>query len=138
METPFVSTKPFIVGPDQRPPTLNVMGAKITPLAPTEAMSDLQITYQTGAQGIGPPPHRHDWDETFFIMKGDVLFSCDGETSHCKAGTLVHVPAGTIHAFSFGAGGGEILEITGKGSHAIQMFTGISQQTPPGPPDTHA
>lgn len=121
--------KPFIVTPDQRPPELTVMGAKITPLAPATAMSDMQLTYQTGEEGIGPPPHRHDWDESFFITKGEVVFSCDGATSICHAGTLVHVPGGTVHAFSFGPGGGEILEITGKNSHAIQMFTEMSQRT---------
>jgi quercetin dioxygenase-like cupin family protein len=104
------------------------MGAKITVLAPETAMSDLQITYHAGEEGIGPPPHSHNWDETFFITKGEVLFACNGNTSNCDTGTLVHVPAGTVHAFRFGPGGGEILEITGKGSNAIQTFTSISQK----------
>lgn len=124
-----MSTKPFVVGPDQRPSALSVMGAKITPLAPEAAMSDLQVTYQTGEEGVGPPPHSHNWDESFFITKGEVLFTCDGSTSKCNAGTFVHVPGGTVHAFSFGPGGGEILEITGKGSNAIRMFTDISQES---------
>lgn len=130
-----MSTKPFVVAPDQRPPTLNVMGARITPLAAESAISDMQLTYQTGDEGIGPPPHSHDWDESFFITRGEVCFTCDGSTSTCQAGTLVHVPAGTVHAFRFGPGGGEILEITGKGSNAIGMFTAISQKMP-GQPGT--
>ena len=128
-----MSTKPFVVGPDQRPPTLSVMGARITPLAPEAAISDMQITYQTGEEGIGPPPHSHNWDETFFITRGEVRFTCDGNTSSCTVGALVHVPAGTVHAFSFGPGGGELLEITGKGSNAIRMFTAISQDVPSRP-----
>lgn len=133
-----MSTKPFVVGPDQRPPALDVMGAKITVLAPEKAIADLQITYQTGDEGIGPPPHRHDWDESFFVTKGEILLSCGGNTSSCTVGTLVHVPAGTLHAFSFGPDGGELLEITGRGSNAIRMFTAISQEIPPGPPDTQS
>lgn len=133
-----MSTKPFVVTPDQRPPALSVMGARITPLAPETAMSDMQITIQTGEEGIGPPPHSHNWDESFFITRGEVRFTCDGSTSSCMAGTLVHVPAGTVHAFHFGPGGGEILEITGRGSNAIQMFTGISQTMPSRPPDTQS
>lgn len=125
-----MSTKPFVVGPDQRPPALDVMGARITALAPETAMTDLQITYQTGEEGIGPPPHSHDWDETFFVIRGDVRFTCAGTTSNCNVGTLVHVPAGTTHAFSFGPGGGELLEITGRGSNAIGMFTAISRKGP--------
>ena len=134
MEAMLMSTKPFVVAPDQRPPALNVMGAKITVLAPETAISDLQLTYQAGEEGIGPPPHNHNWDESFFITKGEVLFTCGGSTSSCRAGTLVHVPAGTIHAFKFGPDGGEILEITGKGSNAIRMFTAISQGISPAPP----
>ena len=133
-----MSTKPFVVAPDQRPPALSVMGAKITALAPETAITDLQITYQTGEEGIGPPPHRHDWDESFFVTKGEILLTCGGDTARCKVGTLVHVPAGTMHAFSFGPGGGELLEITGRGSHAIQMFTGISKDTPQRPPDAQS
>ena len=52
-----------------------------------------------------------------------------------NAGTFVHVPGGTVHAFSYGPGGGEMLEITGKGSTAVQMFRAVDHEIPPGPPD---
>lgn len=45
------------------------------------------------------------------------------------------MPAGTIHAFSFGTGGGEMLEVTGAGSKAVQMFTALDREMPPGPLD---
>ena len=51
------------------------------------------------------------------------------------AGTLVHVPAGTVHAFRFGASGGAMLEFTGAGGSATQMFTSVAREVPPGPPD---
>jgi hypothetical protein len=53
----------------------------------------------------------------------------------CFAGTFVHVPAGTVHAFSYGPGGGEMLEITGAGSKAVQMFSALDRELPPGLPD---
>ena len=53
----------------------------------------------------------------------------------CTPGTLVHVPAGTVHGFRYGAGGGQMLEFTGQGSLASRMFTAISKEIPPGPPD---
>jgi hypothetical protein len=43
--------------------------------------------------------------------------------------------AGTVHAFSFGPGGGEMFEITGKKSNAAAMFTAADRQIPPGPLD---
>ena len=62
-------------------------------------------------------------------------FTCGGETTMCTAGTLVHVPAGTVHAFSYGPGGGEMLEVTGRRSKAVGMFTALNREIPPGPPD---
>ncbi len=53
----------------------------------------------------------------------------------CVVGTFVYVPAGTVHAFSYGPGGGEMLEVTGMESKAIQMFTALDREIPPGPLD---
>lgn len=130
-----MSTEPFVIRPEQRVPALNVIGTNIWPLGSPAAIAGLQITLQSGNEGMGPPPHRHDWDETFYVTKGQVIFSCGGSVTTCEAGTLVHVPGGTVHAFAYGPGGGEMLEMTGQGSNAVQMFTALSQQIPPGPPD---
>lgn len=130
-----MSSKPFILKPNDRSPALSVIGVQITALASEADMQDQQITLQSGDEGSGPPPHSHDWDESFYVTKGQVEFRCGGETAICPAGTLVHVPAGTVHAFSFGAGGGEMLEITGRRSNAVAMFTALDREIPPGPPD---
>ena len=52
----------------------------------------------------------------------------------CMPGSLVHVPRGTVHGFRYGRGGGQMLEITGQGSLAAQMFTAINNEVPAGPP----
>lgn len=130
-----MSSKAFILKPGDRSPTLNVIGTRVTVLASGPEIQDQQITVQSGDEGMGPPPHSHDWDESFYVIKGQIEFTCGGETAMCTAGTLVHVPAGTIHAFSYGPGGGEMLEITGKQSNAVPMFTALDREIPPGPPD---
>jgi hypothetical protein len=53
----------------------------------------------------------------------------------CAPGTLVHLPAGTVHGFRYGAGGGEMLEFTGQGGLATQMFAAVSREISPGSPD---
>jgi hypothetical protein len=53
----------------------------------------------------------------------------------CQAGTLIHIPAGTLHGFNFGPGGGEILEITGAQSQAVEMFRAPDRELAPGPED---
>ena len=130
-----MNAKPFILKPADRKPALTVIGTQVTVLASETDIPTRQITVQSGSEGAGPPPHSHAWDESFYVTRGQVQFTCAGETAMCTAGTLVHVPAGAIHAFSYGAGGGEMLEITGAGSQAISMFTALDREIPPGPPD---
>ncbi|MBB1201741.1 cupin domain-containing protein [Enterobacteriaceae bacterium 89] len=125
----------FVLKPVDRKPALNVVGSRITVLATETDISDQQITAQTGEEGAGPPPHSHDWDESFYVIKGEITFFCAGEMINCVAGTFVHIPAGTVHGFRYGPGGGEMLEITGKGSKAVGIFTALDREIPPGPPD---
>ncbi len=125
----------FVVTPKDYDPALNVLGTKVTVLASNAATQAYEITLQQGDVGTGPPPHSHNWDESFYVLKGTIEFICAGKRTICAPGTLVHVPAGTVHAFSYGAGGGEMLELTGQGGFATQMFTAVSNEIPPGPPD---
>jgi quercetin dioxygenase-like cupin family protein len=130
-----VKTQPFVVTPKDYDPALNVLGTKVTVLASNAATQSYEITLQQGDEGTGPPLHSHNWDEAFYVLRGQVEFSCAGKTVLCMPGTLVHVPAGTMHGFRYGAGGGEMLELTGQGGFATQMFAAINKEIPPGPPD---
>jgi quercetin dioxygenase-like cupin family protein len=121
--------------PDQREPALNVVGTEVTVLASNAATQSYGITLQRGDEGTGPQPHSHAWDEAFYVLSGKVNFVCGGSAYPCDAGTLVHVPKGTVHGFSYGAGGGEMLEITGAGALAAQMFKAVDHEIPPGAPD---
>ena len=130
-----MKTQPFVVTPEDYDPALNVLGCKVTVLASNAATQGYEITLAQGEEGMGPPLHSHNWDESFYVLKGKVEFSCAGKTVMCTPGTLVHVPTGTVHGFRFCAGGGEMLELTGQGGSATQMFTAIDKEIPPGPPD---
>ena len=130
-----MKSHPIILKPDQRAPALNVIGVRITVLASNAATQSHGITLQQGDEGAGPPPHSHEWDESFYVLKGEVKFLCDGQTAVCEAGTLVHVPGKTVHAFNFGHGGGLMLEIAGAGAQAAPFFTAIDEEVPAGQPD---
>lgn len=125
----------FVLKPDQHETALNVLGTHVTVLASNAATQSYGVTLQRGDEGTGPPPHSHDWDECFYVLKGGVEFICDGQVHTCLAGTLVHVPRGTAHGFRFGPGGGHMLELTGQGALATHMFTAIDREIPAGPPD---
>lgn len=130
-----MTMRPFVLSPGQRERALNVLGTQVTVLASNAATQSYGITLQQGDEGTGPPPHRHDWDEAFFVLKGVIEFVCDGEAATCTPGTLVHVPRGTVHGFAYGVGGGQMLEITGQGALAAQMFTAVDREVSAGEAD---
>jgi len=130
-----MSVQPFVVAPKDYPRGLNVVGEKITVLAPATAPQGSEIFLQQGDEGTGPPPHCHDWDESFYVVRGSVVIGYADVSAACVPGTLVHLPAGTMHWFRFGAGGGEMISVTSKGGMASQLFTNLDKEVPPGPPD---
>jgi quercetin dioxygenase-like cupin family protein len=125
----------FVLTPDRHARALNVIGTQVTVLASNAMTQSYGITLQRGDEGTGPPPHSHDWDEAFYVLSGEVQFSCDGQAHTCLPGTLVHIPRGTVHGFQYGKGGGQMLEITGEKATAAEMFTAVDQAIPPGLPD---
>jgi quercetin dioxygenase-like cupin family protein len=49
--------------------------------------------------GGGPPPHRHDFEETFIVLDGEIEATFRGAQSHVRAGETVHIPANAPHQF---------------------------------------
>jgi len=49
--------------------------------------------------GGGPPPHRHDFEEMFTLLEGELEFAFRGERSIVRAGSTVNIPANAPHSF---------------------------------------
>jgi quercetin dioxygenase-like cupin family protein len=49
--------------------------------------------------GGGPPPHRHDFEEMFTLLEGELEFTFRGETQTVRAGSTVNIPANAPHMF---------------------------------------
>jgi quercetin dioxygenase-like cupin family protein len=49
--------------------------------------------------GGGPPPHRHDFEESFVLLDGEVEATFRGVKSIVKAGETIHIPANAPHKF---------------------------------------
>ena len=126
---------PFVVRAADYAEPLNVVGEHITVLAAGGRTGSYEIFLQEGPEGSGPIPHAHQWDESFFVIRGEVDFSLgDDEASTAVVGTLVHVPAGAKHWFRFRRGGGAMLSITSP-TGASQMFTDIHAEIAPDQPN---
>ena len=49
--------------------------------------------------GGGPPPHRHDFEETFIVLEGELELTFRGQKSLAHAGQTVHIPSNAPHQF---------------------------------------
>ncbi len=49
--------------------------------------------------GGGPPPHRHDFEETFILLEGQVEATFRGQKSTVRAGETLNIPANAPHQF---------------------------------------
>ncbi len=49
--------------------------------------------------GGGPPPHRHDFEETFILVEGEIEATFRGNKSVVRAGNTVNIPSNAPHQF---------------------------------------
>ncbi len=49
--------------------------------------------------GGGPPPHRHDFEETFILIEGEMEATFRGRKSTVRAGDTINIPANAPHQF---------------------------------------
>jgi len=54
--------------------------------------------------GGGPPPHRHDFEESFILLEGEIHATFRGLKSLVKAGETIHIPANAPHQFTNDSG----------------------------------
>jgi len=129
-----MSKQPFALTPEDYAKPLEVVGEQITVLAAKGATSGYEIFQQAGPEGSGPPPHSHEWDESFYVVDGAIEFGFGEETAVAEAGTLVHIPTGCVHWFRFAEGGGRMISITG-GGNASEFFTDLDSQVSSSAPE---
>jgi quercetin dioxygenase-like cupin family protein len=69
--------------------------------------------------GGGPPPHRHDFEEMFTLLDGELEFTFRGVSQIVRGGSTVNVPANAPHAFK---------NVSGKTAHMLCMCTPAGQE----------
>jgi quercetin dioxygenase-like cupin family protein len=87
-------------GSDTHAPHIGVVGDTYTILLSGEdtagrfCLIDMHVP-----PGGGPPPHRHDFEETFALLEGELQVVFRGAKSVARAGDTIHVPANAPHQF---------------------------------------
>jgi mannose-6-phosphate isomerase-like protein (cupin superfamily) len=64
-----------------------------------ETNGALTLMQFTVPEGMGPPPHVHDCDETVIVMDGRARFHIEGGTVEAGPGSVLYFPAGTQERF---------------------------------------
>jgi quercetin dioxygenase-like cupin family protein len=113
-------------------PHYRVVGETISVAASAADTGGLELFHQKGAAGQGPPPHAHPWDETFFVVKGEIEIGIGDKAALCGPGAVAHAPAGIFHWFRF-AGDGEMVSVTSRVG-AADFFADVDRTTE-GSPD---
>jgi quercetin dioxygenase-like cupin family protein len=101
------------IPPDDEARSLTVADPDDPALTHLAVVGDTYTVLVTGAQtggryalidmlipaGGGPPPHRHDFEEMFHVLEGEVEVTVRGETSRAGVGQTVNIPSLAPHAF---------------------------------------
>jgi quercetin dioxygenase-like cupin family protein len=85
--------------------------------------------------GGRPPLHRHDFDETFYILEGELTFQLDDAVFTRRTGELAFAPRGVPHTYAnlSGAPARALLVITPAGFERYfdRIAARISGSEPP-------
>ena len=58
------------------------------------------IENSTPGRWSGPPLHRHDFDEAFYVLEGELTFQRGEEVGVAGPGELVFAPRGAVHTLA--------------------------------------
>lgn len=117
-----------IVRAGERKP-LNVLGMPLTMLCEaSETNGNWSLFEEEVPNGMGPPPHRHDWDEAYYILEGQVNFVIDGAPVTSSAGDFNYLPRGTVHGFKGASESPARVLIFASPAHGSEFFHEISER----------
>lgn len=115
---------------------LNVLGMPLTMLCEaSETSGNWSLFEEEVPLGMGPPPHRHDWDEAYYILDGEVEFTVDGDTVMSCRGDFSYLPSGTVHGFKGASDVPAWVLIFASPAHGSEFFQEISEQVRTAPED---
>lgn len=110
-------------------PTVHLLGNLLTYLKlPDDSPQSYAIVECRTAPGAGAPMNRHDEDETFVVIDGQVEFTVGRESQIASPGDVVTVPNGVAHVFTnVGEAVSTMLLIHRPGDAHVRFFFGAGE-----------
>jgi len=109
--------------------TLNVLGMPLRFLCDAE---DTQGVWSLMEEEIpldhGPPPHRHDWDEAYYVIDGALNFEMDGKSVRVGPREFAYFPRNTVHAFKGASPSPARVLIFAAPAHSSAFFLDVNRE----------
>lgn len=110
-------------------PRLRVVGSLVRILASGEATGGAYEIFELeGAEGNGPPPHRHPWSESYVVIDGEADVVIEGTTQRATRGSFIHVPAYAKHTYRIASPTAKFVVIS-SGGGATRYFAEVDSVT---------
>ena len=117
----------IVTAGDRKP--LNVLGMPLIMLCEaSETGGSWSLFEEEVPLGMDPPPHRHDWDEAYYILEGQVNFVVDGDLVTLSRGDFNYLPRGTVHGFKGASDSPARVLIFASPAHGSEFFHELSEQ----------
>jgi len=85
----------------------------------TETLMMVVIDFDNGPWRLPDPPHSHIHEQTTYVVEGEIVFFCEGETEQrLKAGDMFSVPSGKEHT----------IQLFTKTAKLIDSFTPLREE----------
>lgn len=108
---------------------LNVLGMPLRMLCEAKETGGAWSLFEEEVSfGMGPPAHRHDWDEAYYILKGEVDFDIDGEPVRSAAGDFNYLPRNTVHGFKGASAEPARVLIFAAPAHGSEFFRELNEE----------
>jgi len=117
-----------IVKAGERAP-LNILGMPLRMLCEAKETGGAWSLFEENVPlGMGPPPHRHDWDEAYYILDGEVDFEIDGQPVRSAAGDFNYLPRNTVHGFKGASASPARVLIFAAPAHGSEFFRELNEE----------
>jgi quercetin dioxygenase-like cupin family protein len=108
---------------------LTVLGMPLTMLCEARETGGAWSLFEEEVPfGMGPPPHRHDWDEAYYIREGAVDFTIDGQPVTSSRGDFNYLPRGTVHGFKGASEATARVLIFAAPAHGSEFFHELNDE----------
>ena len=113
---PFIATREDV-------PSYWLVDSLWSVLAPAESTGGaLTVLDQVMPRRSGPPPHVHDrLHEYFYLLEGEIRFQIVDGVQTARTGSLLSIPAGTVHGFAVSSQTARVLNLYTPGGFTEQI-----------------